>query len=169
MKQEGVLLVIASLVLIYTLFDLFKTIAAKKRRKEALGWQIGDLMDVYGYNRYVTLAGWSDSHIFVIIDNGDTSTTIKRIHRKEIRLNKSSAWRRYFEDCQNYMGVPPVFPLPSEEPKEAKGQNRLKDILNGKPVDLLTEVECEVYLKMALEEEDYRTAEAIRKRMERFR
>jgi hypothetical protein len=33
----------------------------------------------------------------------------------------------------------------------------------------MSEIECEVYLKKALEEEDYDTAELIRKRMEKFR
>jgi hypothetical protein len=33
----------------------------------------------------------------------------------------------------------------------------------------MNEIECEVYLKKALDEEDYDTAELIKKRMEKFR
>jgi hypothetical protein len=33
----------------------------------------------------------------------------------------------------------------------------------------MNEIECEVYLKKALGEEDYDTAELIKKRMEKFR
>lgn len=34
---------------------------------------------------------------------------------------------------------------------------------------VMSETECEVYLKIALKEKDYNLAEAIRKRMERFK
>jgi hypothetical protein len=33
----------------------------------------------------------------------------------------------------------------------------------------MNEIECEVYLKQSLENEDYDTAELIKKRMEKFR
>jgi hypothetical protein len=33
----------------------------------------------------------------------------------------------------------------------------------------MNEIECEVYLKQAIENEDYDTAELIKKRMEKFR
>lgn len=40
---------------------------------------------------------------------------------------------------------------------------------NGKLIDTMNEIECEVYLKKALEEENYTIADLIRKRMEKFR
>ena len=49
------------------------------------------------------------------------------------------------------------------------GESSIGRIYNGKPIDVMSEIECEVYLKKALEEEDYDTAELIRKRMEKFR
>jgi hypothetical protein len=41
--------------------------------------------------------------------------------------------------------------------------------VDGKPVETLSEIECEIYLKKALEEEAYELADAIRKRSEKFR
>ena len=41
--------------------------------------------------------------------------------------------------------------------------------IDGKPIELLSEIECQVYLKNAIEQEDYDSAELIRKRMESFR
>jgi NACalpha-BTF3-like transcription factor len=41
--------------------------------------------------------------------------------------------------------------------------------VDDKPVETLTEVECEIYLKKALKEENYELADAIRKRAEKFR
>lgn len=42
-------------------------------------------------------------------------------------------------------------------------------LIDGKPVETLSEIECEIYLKKALEEEAYELADAIRKRSEKFR
>ena len=44
-----------------------------------------------------------------------------------------------------------------------------KDKVNGKPIEVLSEIECEVQLKLAIEKEDYDLADKIRKRMEKFR
>jgi DNA-directed RNA polymerase subunit L len=41
--------------------------------------------------------------------------------------------------------------------------------VNGKPIELLSEIECEVQLKLAIENEDYTLADKLRKRLEKFR
>ena len=41
--------------------------------------------------------------------------------------------------------------------------------IDGKHIDLLSEVECQIYLKKALESENYELAEAIKKQMEKYR
>jgi hypothetical protein len=60
------------------------------------------------------------------------------------------------------MGVEPGF-------KSELGESKSGGKIDGKPIELLNEIECEVYLKAAIDDQDYETAELIRKRMEKFR
>jgi hypothetical protein len=64
------------------------------------------------------------------------------------------------------MGVEPGFKPGVNDTSSSTLSGKQYD---GKPIELLTEVECEVYLKKAIEDEDYDAAELIRKRMEKFR
>ena len=41
--------------------------------------------------------------------------------------------------------------------------------IDGIRIELMNETQCQVYLKKAIEEENYEAAEKIRKRMEAFR
>ena len=43
------------------------------------------------------------------------------------------------------------------------------DMIDGQPIETLSETMCEVYLKKAIAEENYELADKLRKRMERFR
>jgi hypothetical protein len=62
------------------------------------------------------------------------------------------------------MGINPGFSGCIDDESETIGKK-----VDGKPVDLMNEIECEVYLKKAIENEDFDTAELIKKRMEKFR
>jgi hypothetical protein len=62
------------------------------------------------------------------------------------------------------MGCEPGFTGGVSEGSKSTGKK-----VDGKPIDLMNEIECEVYLKKALEEENYTIADLIRKRMEKFR
>jgi hypothetical protein len=64
------------------------------------------------------------------------------------------------------MGIEPGFKPSVNDTSSSTLSGKKYD---GKPIELLTEVECEVYLKKAIEDEDYDAAELIRKRMEKFR
>ena len=81
-----------------------------------------------------------------------------------LRDNKSGLWRQNYEDAKKVMGVNPGFTGNIGDESETTGKK-----VDGKPIDTMNEIECEVYLKKALEEEDYDTAELIKKRMEKFR
>jgi hypothetical protein len=43
------------------------------------------------------------------------------------------------------------------------------DMVDGQPIETLSETMCEIYLKKAIEDENYEMADKLRKRMERFR
>jgi protein-arginine kinase activator protein McsA len=81
-----------------------------------------------------------------------------------MNFNKSATWRKNYEEAKKVMGCDPGF-----SGGVGESNNSIGRIYNGKPIDVMSEIECEVYLKKALEEEDYDTAELIRKRMEKFR
>jgi hypothetical protein len=81
-----------------------------------------------------------------------------------MNFNKSATWRQNYEVAKKVMGCEPGFTGGVSESSKSTGKK-----IDGKPIDLMNEIECEVYLKKALDEEDYDTAELIKKRMEKFR
>jgi hypothetical protein len=81
-----------------------------------------------------------------------------------MNFNKSATWRKNYEDAKKVMGCEPGFTGGVGEGSKSTGKK-----VDGKPIDLMNEIECEVYLKQSLENEDYDTAELIKKRMEKFR
>ena len=59
-----------------------------------------------------------------------------------------------------------------KDPGFAPGLGAQKNIsgsIDGKSIDLLSETECQVYLKKAIETENYELAEKIKKQMEKYR
>ena len=63
------------------------------------------------------------------------------------------------------MGAEPSFnPVIKDE-----STSNPSEMIDGKPIELLSEVECQIYLKQALEEENFELAEKIRQQMQKFR
>ena len=113
------------------------------------------------------LMGWTKKHVFLKIEG-----LITIIDMDCVKFNKSALWRKNYDDSQKIMGKPPKFKPPKFENNYKNiNENKPKkdDILDGKSVDTLTETECQVYLKLALDKEDYELAEKIKKQMEKFR
>jgi hypothetical protein len=77
--------------------------------------------------------------------------------------NKSANWRQNYEEAKKVMGCDPQFPNGVGTSSTSKGD------VNGKPIEVLSEIECEVQLKLAIEKEDYTLADKLRKRLEKFR
>jgi hypothetical protein len=154
---------IVSIVLL--LISIFKIIKKRQIRKEISDWEIDDIMIIYNKDGYAILKGWSNKTIVVeFINDGDYDTRLKI---KDVKLNKSAYWRRLHSECKKTMGKNPKFSDKVNINKEYSSKNS-KNIF-GKPIDLLSETECQVYLKQCLDKEDYETAELIRVQMEKFR
>ena len=143
------------------------------KKNEFKDWEVNDLIIVEDWmlkqtlnkngKKYARLLGWSVNHIY--LDLGDDSAT--KLTWDKIDCNKSALWRRNVKECESAMGKKPGF-----SPKvHDNGTNtpNTEDVIDGKSIILLTEVECQVYLKQAIDKEDYSTAEKIRKQMEKYR
>jgi hypothetical protein len=163
------LLIISGVILgIALIVWLSYEIKIKLRKEEFKDWVVGDKLilqtNTLEYHALkktgadlAILVGWSEYNIYIKI--GDST------HKCEwscFDANKSAIWRRNYEECKTAMGKNPGF-------NAGLGESNSKAKIHGKPIELLTEVECEVFLKISIEEEDYDTAELIKKRMEKFR
>jgi hypothetical protein len=147
---------------------LYHTVQLNSRKSEFKDWIVGDKLilktnsSMYAAMQklnqdLVDVVGWNENNIYLKI--GDTT------HKCEwscFDSNKSAIWRRNYEECKQSMGVEPGF---NANLIESKSGGKI----HGKPIELLSEVECEVYLMIAIDEEDYDTAELIKRRMEKFR
>jgi len=168
---------VLGIVLLFLLRDFIKT---RNRKSECKDWKSGDMLILDQYNAdsayralknsgktYAKLCGWSMDSIYVDVHDG----SIYKIDWCEVKLNKSAMWRKNYEEAKKVMGVNPSFsPEISQQEDVVKSSSRSPGgKIDGKEIDLLTETECQVYLKRAIEEEDYKAAELIRKRMEHFR
>jgi hypothetical protein len=166
----------------------------QKRKKMVSSWELGDAMLFknkqilpHGIELiYAKLIGWNLDNFFCSCDI-DSERTLNFICKYEdLEINKSAEWRKHFNKCSKTMGKNPSFSYnkqdlfgfdknKSEEKQlknkvSSKNYNNINQLnFNGKPIDLLTETECQIYLKQCLEKEDYETAVLIRKQMEKYR
>jgi len=151
---------------------------SRSRKSEYKDWKVGDKLILDRYNgdtaytvlkksgkSYAKLCGWTRDYIYVDVHDG----SVYKIEWDELKLNKSAYWRRNYNEAKKAMGTNPHFSSDIEEPETRSSSSSPEGTIDGKPIELLTEIECQVYLKKAIDEEDYQTAEAIRKRMEHFR
>ena len=162
-------IILGTILLIVAMIGVGGSIQEKSRRKRCQSWVIGDKLalckgghnDILNNNRkeYAILKGWDLDHLY--IDCGDDM--VYKVNWSVMNFNKSDSWRKNYENAKKVMGCDPAF-------SGGVGDgNPVGRIYDGKPIDLMNEIECEVYLKKAIENEDYDTAELIKKRMEKFR
>jgi hypothetical protein len=146
---------------------LYKFYKKQKRKRMVSSWQIGDFirfkekLTLKGKSiEYSEIIGWNLDNVFI-----EFSDNTYAIQYDLIECNQSYNWRKHYEDCEKIMGEKPLFnPLvniASDDKKHSK--------IDDKPIELLTETECQIYLKQCLEKEDYETAELIKKQMEKYR
>jgi hypothetical protein len=168
-------LAIFAIVIIIAIGSFFKI---RSRKSEYKDWKVGDKLILDQFNSdtaydvlrkngksYAKLCGWTEDNVYVDVHDGN----VYKIEWKEVKSNKSACWRRNYEEAKKVMGIDPSFSADIEEPKNSTSSSSPRGTIDGKPIELLTEIECQVYLKNAIESEDYKAAEAIRKRMENFR
>jgi hypothetical protein len=167
-----VLVIILGIVLFgLTLIVVGGSIKNKNRKSRCKAWKVGDKLILTRGNKYydelqknnrdyAILEGWSLDNLYINCGSGYVS----KVEWSVLNLNKSAYWRMNYEEAKKVMGFEPNFSFEIDENVKISGKK-----YDGKPIETLTEIECEVYLKKVLEEEDYVTADLIRKRMEKFR
>lgn len=151
-------------------------ISYRKDKKEMASWEIGDQIILYSSSKeykelenagrkYAILLGWTITHVF--LDLGDNACT--KCEHKIVGRNKSAHWRKNFDEAKGFMNKEPKFSRNLQGENSISLSSQKNDFLDGKVLELLNETECEVYLKKAIDEENYQMAEKIRRRMEKFR
>ena len=163
-------IIVGIVLLIIGLVVIWGSIQDKNRRAKCKNWKVGDKLSLFRGNykdilerkkkSFATLKGWDIKNLY--IDCGDDM--IYQVDWSVMNFNKSATWRKNYDEAKKVMGCDPGFSNSVGEESESTGKT-----YSGKPIDLMNEIECEVYLKKALDEEDYDTAELIKKRMEKFR
>lgn len=156
-----VLSVIVSIILIgFGINALIKYYKNKAWKDEISDWSIGDEVYLNGNDSSYVLKGWSFTHIFV--SKPDEIATTK-YDREKLDFNKSVAWRRNYDDCKSVMNTEPKFN------RGLTDSSVINATVDDKPIELLTEIECQVYLKQALDTEDYTLAAQIREQLKKYR
>lgn len=162
-------IILGVILIILLAFVVGEYIQNKNRKKMCKNWQIGDKLILNRgeyYNEvvnnkqdYAILKGWSLNNLY--INCGDDY--VHKVSWSCLDKNKSAGWRQNYEEAKKVMGCDPEFPNGVGTSSTSKGD------VNGKPIETLSEIECEVQLKLAIEKEDYTLADNLRKRLERFR
>jgi hypothetical protein len=166
------LIILGVIVGIFLISFLTHLTKLNNRKSEFKDWKIGDLLILKSSsNEYYEIKksgksmarvlGWTEYYLYLEIDDSTHQCSWDCF-----KDNKSAIWRRNYDNCKSTMGVEPGFKPGVNDTSSSTLSGKQYD---GKPIELLTEVECEVYLKKAIEDEDYDAAELIRKRMEKFR
>lgn len=134
------------------------------RKLEFSDWEIGDsIQDIRGNVR--TLSAWSRK--FLVYSDNDGSYLLEW---GDFISNLSAERRRRYEICKKDMKINPGFQPRKNINKVGTNLNRPTTNYNsGKDISLWSEIECQTYLKLALESEDYEFAEKIKKQMEKYR
>jgi len=166
--------IIGGLVCLILLSSFFSMLKMNCRKSEFKDWQVGDYIVPQDYSEvwyeikkrnqdYVRIVGWTKDDLYFEIDG-----TICKRSWKNFKHNKSALWRRNHEECKKQMGKEPGFD-PTVHVTESTRSSKVSGQIDGKSIETMNETECQIYLKKAIEEEDYHTAELIRKRLENFR
>lgn len=172
----GIILIFAGALLgIILITFVAHLIQLKSRRAEYKDWEVNDLLilsDRYyigklkdNGRKYARVQGWNENDLYIEIGDGNTY----KVEWKIIDINKSALWRRNYKECEVAMGKKPAFSSTTTDDGVSSDSLSNGDKIDGKPIVLLTEVECQAYLKQAIDTEDYDTAEKIRKQMEKYR
>lgn len=162
-------IILGAILTILMLIGICESVKEKNRKKKCSTWKIGDklVLNMGDYHRelvknkadYAILKGWSLDSLY--INCGDDF--VHKVSWSCLNYNKDDNWRQNYEEAKKVMGCNPEFPNGVGTSSSSKGE------VNGKPIETLSEIECEVQLKLAIENEDYTLADNLRKRLERFR
>jgi hypothetical protein len=138
-------------------FGLYQHIMEIKNKKFN-NWFINDKVKMVGITKLKTLLGWS-SDSFYIDEDGITT----KHNWKEFESNQSAQWRKNYDDCKKIMKKEPGFS------SELGKKIIVNKIIFGRSVDTLSEIECQIYLTKCIDNEDFESAELIKKRLEELK
>jgi|LakMenEpi03Aug12_release.lakeMendotaPanAssembly.Ray.scaffolds.fasta_scaffold05151_19 hypothetical protein len=157
------IILIATVVFVF----LIRKSVRNARKRKMLTWKVGDVM-ILRSGKGVILRGWTLDFIYISEKHSLKTTTKLKINRLD--KNKSDLWRNNFDECQKTMGIEPQFDRDAvSSMASSNGRINGSRIIDGKSIELLTEIECQIYLKECLKDEDYETAELIKKQLEKYR
>lgn len=174
---------------------IFSSIISKKGREERRAlfladistWQVGDELVLYSeyYMKkakengmeYAILRKWDEYE--VMIDVGDGYTHL--ISQAKVQRNHSDYWRMKYASMDRFMSS--IDKLTEYKPKkkgkdgkefevESKMEVTIKDgnvFIDGQPLEGMSEIYLNIYLKYALEEGNNKLAEKIRKELIKWR
>lgn len=173
MKALGIILGVVFLIVLVVM--LIGYLIYKWRKNEFKDWVVGDLLLLDQTSKYssilrenkkemATLNGWTENYLYIECGDG----LVRKVRWSCLNLNKSAYWRRNYNEAKKIMGVEPNFRKHIIETDETI-VTRSGGTYNGKVIELMNETECQVYLKMAIDNEDYTAAVLIKKRLEKFR
>lgn len=158
----------------YILAVLYGVMKKSTRKSRTKNWEIGDVIYLNWSSTssgltqecqkrnlsYVTLSGWNNDNVFY-----NVGRKVFCEDWSSVDVNKSQKWRDYYTSCEDFMGIEPGFDKGVHEGNTSKES----DMIDGHPIETMSETLCQAYLKKAIAQEDYELANKLRKRMESFR
>jgi len=144
--------------LVFGFIILFSYINTSRTKNEVKDWEVGDSVLLIKEDKLFKLLGWTLNHVYIQVDG-----ITHKIDMAKVGHNKSAIWRRNYNECKSVMKTEPGF---------KPGLQFISDkstVCDGKVIELMSEIECQVYLKQALESEDFETASKIREQLKKYR
>ena len=168
-------IILGIILLLVAMIGVGGSIQDKNRRAKCKNWKIGDKIALKSNDYknilrnknkdFAILKGWDLEHLY--IDCGDGM--VYQVSWSVMDFNKSAIWRENYENAKKVMGCNPAFTYEVNDSRGGSKSSFDGQKYEGKVIEVMSEIECEVYLKKALEEENYEAADLIRKRKENFR
>ena len=168
-------IILGVILLILAMICVGGSIQDKNRRAKCKNWKVGDKLtlcrgkhnDILENKRkeYAILKGWDLKNLYIDCGDGMVYQTSWSV----MDYNKSATWRQNYEDAKKVMGCNPAFTYEVNDSRGGSGSSFDGQKYEGKIIEVMSEIECEVYLKKSLDEENYEVADLIRKRKENFR
>ena len=168
-------IILGIILLLVAMIGVGGSIQDKNRRAKCKNWKIGDKIALKSNDYknilrnknkdFAILKGWDLENLY--IDCGDGM--VYQVSWSVMDFNKSATWRKNYEEAKKVMGCNPAFTYEVNDSRGGSKSSFDGQKYEGKVIEIMSEIECEVYLKKALEEENYEAADLIRKRKENFR
>jgi len=151
-------IILGIVCLVFGFIILFSYVNRLMTKKEVKDWEVGDSVFLRKEDKLFKLLGWTLKNVYIDVDG-----LTHKIDMDNVGHNKSAIWRRNYNECKSVMKTEPGF-KPGLRPNSDKST-----VCDGKVIELMSEIECQVYLKQALESEDFETAAKIREQLNKYR